>query len=833
MLKIKNVFVLLLLVFSVIVAGQTRDSVVFKDGLVIRLNRAELKDKIISPNAVVALIETGKWKTPKEGEQLKYEDRVAGTWKKIEADKDGWIRNDTLTRSYVYYQYKSDKDDIALLEAMGNETAYVNGTARSGNPYRYQDTFEAWAPRFDYSLIPVKIKKGTNELLFECNRGLLKVKLHPNKKGFYLTTTDLTVPDIIVNQEVNTYGAVPIVNATEGSYKNLSLKTWADGSSPEYHPVNEIGPLSILKSPFYIKLPVQHNMGKIQFHIELVKKENLKKEVLTSSVIELNVVNPGDTHKETFISDIDGSVQYYAVNPPENLKGKPALFLSLHGAGVEAINQAQAYAHKNWGYIVAPTNRRPYGYNWENWGRIDALEVLKIAKDKFDIDPERVYLTGHSMGGHGAWQLGVNYADQFAAVGPSAGWISIWSYRIKPAPDSTGIAKMLTRSTKQSDTYAFTTNLKSDGIYIIQGSLDDNVPPQQAESMVENLSKFHKDFIYYVQPGAGHWWDNSDEPGADCVDWAPMFDFFAHHAVANQNQVKIIDFVTANPAVTAKNYWIEIINQIHQQKLSKINIRLESGLRKFVGTTDNIEYFSIDASMLTSGKPVSIDLDKQTLADVNIPQDGKIFLHNENGKWSLAGKPNEENKYPARCGNMREAFNHNVFFVVGTHGSKKENEWAFKKARYDAEKIWYRGNSGIEIIKDTEFNPANYKDRSVILFGNSKTNSAWNLLLKDSPVQVDENKIMVGNKEYKGDDLACLLVRPRLDSKIACVGAITGTGVEGMELVNLAQYFDQYLGFPDVVIYNSGILKSDEKGIKFAGYFGNDWSMDKGEFISQ
>jgi len=27
--------------------------------------------------------------------------------------------------------------------------------------------------------------------------------------------------------------------------------------------------------------------------------------------------------------------------------------------------------------LVAPTNRRPYGYDWEDWGRADALEVLE------------------------------------------------------------------------------------------------------------------------------------------------------------------------------------------------------------------------------------------------------------------------------------------------------------------------------------------------------------------------------------------------------------------------------------------------------------------------
>jgi len=156
------------------------------------------------------------------------------------------------------------------------------------------------------------------------------------------------------------------------------------------------------------------------------------------------------------------------------------------------------------------------------------------------------------MGGHGVWHLGINYPDLFGAIGPSAGWISYWSYRINSLKDSNAVTRMLTRSLKQSDTYAFATNLKPDGIYIIQGALDDNVPPEQAESMVKVLSTFHKDFIYYVEPGASHWWDVSDEPGADCVDWAPLFDFFAHHAVASNNMVDNIDFTTANPAISSK-----------------------------------------------------------------------------------------------------------------------------------------------------------------------------------------------------------------------------------------------------------------------------------------
>lgn len=826
-------FILFVSTISIISYCQTADTLLLKEGLAIKIPR-QGTGKVIASDAIAAAVETGSWKAPKENDVFKFSDSASSVWRKITAEENGWFSSDSLGNAYVYIRYKSEKEEIVLLEGMGHGGVYVNGIAHSGNPYRMQDNFDPWGPRFDYSLLPIKMHKGVNEMLFLCNRGgVLKVKMHRGAKGFTLIDTDLTIPDLIVNEKIDAYGAIPIINASEEVFSGLQIKTSVQGSKAEYSPVKQINPLSVYKTPFNIKLPVQQNTGKIKFTIELVKKENEKEEVLASKTIELNVVNAGDKHKETFISNLDGSVQYYAVTPPENLNCKPALFLSLHGAGVEAINQAQAYNYKNWGYVVCPTNRRPYGFNWENWGRLDGLEVYGIAMEKFNIDKNRVYLTGHSMGGHGTWQLGVNYADKFAAIGPSAGWISIWSYRMRQSADSSDIKSMLMRSAKQSDTYAFSTNLKQNGIYIIHGDADDNVPPSQAKSMMENLSKFHKDYVYYEQPGAGHWWDNSDEPGADCVDWMPMFDFFAHHSVPDKEKIKMIDFTTSNLAVSSSNYWIEILNQPEQQKLSKVTIKVEPGNRKFIGTTSNVERMSIDASMLSAGKPATVNLDEQVISDVQIPADKKIYVAKENGKWKLSSKQSEENKYPGRCGNFREALNYKVVFVYGTNGNKEENIWAYEKARLDAEKMWYQGNGSIEVISDKQFDPVKYSERSVVLFGNSKTNTAWNLLLKDSPVQVDDKKVKIGNKEYKGKDLSCLLIRPRTDSKTASVAVVAGTGIDGMKLANLAQYSHPYLNFPDVIVYNSEVLQSDEAGVKYIGYFGNDWSLDKGEFIKK
>ena len=102
--------------------------------------------------------------------------------------------------------------------------------------------------------------------------------------------------------------------------------------------------------------------------------------VIDENKVVLETADPvTEKYMNTFISQIDGSLQYYAV-APQTGASKPgsALFLSVHGAGVEAIGQARAYQSKQWGNIVAPTNRRPRGFNWEDWGRLDALEVLSL-----------------------------------------------------------------------------------------------------------------------------------------------------------------------------------------------------------------------------------------------------------------------------------------------------------------------------------------------------------------------------------------------------------------------------------------------------------------------
>ncbi|HWE37345.1 MAG TPA: prolyl oligopeptidase family serine peptidase, partial [Isosphaeraceae bacterium] len=616
-----------------------------------------------------------------------------------------------------------------------------------------------------------------------------------------------------------------VLNADDAPASGLAIV--ADQTTT---PVPPLPPLGARKVGFRFRTPAIDRPGEHPVTIKLLRGE----ETLDSTTIKLRVRTRDQSYKVTFVSDIDGSVQYYAVNPARPVgdpagRSKPALFLSLHGAGVEAIGQAEAYEPKSWGHIVAPTNRRPFGFDWEDWGRLDAIEVLEHAQQRLGTDPRRTYLTGHSMGGHGTWQVGATFPDRFAAIGPSAGWISFWSYAGARRPEApNAIQEMFLRAACPSDTLGLATNYANQGVYILHGDADDNVPVVQARTMRKRLEEFHRDLHAFEQPGAGHWWDASDEPGTDCVDWAPMFDLFARRTLPALDEVRQVDFVTANPGVSSRSSWAEVLAQVHPLRPSAIHLRLDPGLRRFRGTTDNVSRLALDLDPVPTGGPVVVELDGKGPGPTERPAGARRLRFERRGDaWHAASAPDPALKGSHRSGPFKEAFRHRFVLVFGTKGDAAENAATLAKARYDAETFWYRGNGSVDLIADTAFDPNADRDRGVILYGNAETNAAWDPLLGGSPVQVRRGSIAVGGREFQGDSLACLFLRPRPGSHRASVAAVAATGLAGMRLTANLPYFVSGAAFPDLTVLG---LDDGKLAIRAAGFFGDDWGVDSGEF---
>ena len=364
---------------------------------------------------------------------------------------------------------------------------------------------------------------------------------------------------------------------------------------------------------------------------------------------------------------------------------------------------------------------------------------------------------------------------------------------------------------------------------------DDNVPPEQSHMMIERLKPIHSDFEFFEQPGAGHWWDNSPEPGADCVDWRPMFDFFARHVRPGPDRIRSVEFTTANPGISARDGWLTIDAQERQLALSTARLSPRSGTEPGAGH---------DAQR----RPAL----RSTRSVLNSPRRGDCGTgqpEDRRPQWGCSGRSGSglrkrrgsgvrqaplrlQSKGAHRYGTFKEAFRNSMALVYGTAGTPQENTWAFARARFDAEKLWYQGNASVDVLADTEFVPSQEPDRNVVLYGNSRTHRLWKTLLPDSPVTVDRERVVLGEERLRRPDICCIFVRPRPGSNTASVGVVSGTGIEGMMLSHIVRYLEPGLGLPDLTVFNSDVLTQGDTGIILTGFFGLDWSMTSGEFVA-
>jgi poly(3-hydroxybutyrate) depolymerase len=769
-------------------------------------------------DAVESRLVRGEPVSPKEGDTVVAPDGEERTWTPIVAN-DGAFRAESLGGGYAFTTFEAAEPGTLVLEASGHSMVYVNGVPRTGDPYGY-----------GFVRLPVPIRAGRNEFLFAVGRGGFAAKLvTPPSVGPYFLGADETLPDLVVGVSERVVLGIPVVNPTGGWLENVvAVASTAAGASVSTA-LPAIPPHSLHKARIEWDTPGSAEPGPLMLEIRIERRPaDGAATPLATRTVELKTVTAESRRNETFTSRIDGSAQYYSVVPavPRESGQRPGLLLSLHGASVEASSQAAAYTAKEWATIVCPTNRRPYGFDWEDWGRLDALEVLSHAQRRFRTDPRRQWLTGHSMGGHGTWQIGVHYSDRFAAIAPSAGWISFRSYTGGADFPTTGVGGLLMRAASPSDTLALKDNYARLGVYILHGDADDNVPVAQARTMRGVLGggngAFHPDFAYYERSGAGHWWGN------ECVDWPPLMQFLERRTRPEPGSINRVSFATSSPSVSAESAWVTVAQQVEFLKPSRVELALDRGARSVAGTTTNVARLGLALDLDGDANEITVTLDGTKLTAPEPEGGGRLWFARDGETWTLAGPPSPAEKSPERGGLFKEAFRNRMILVAGTAGDDATDELLLSKARFDALTFWYRGNGAIEVTTDVAFDAKADPDRNVILYGNAETNSAWPALLGSCPVVVRQGSVKVGDREIAGGDLAVLFTYPRAGSDRAAVGVVAGTGPAGIRLSERLPYFVSGVAYPDLTVLAARTLVEGLAGVRLTGFFGNDWSVERG-----
>lgn len=127
---------------------------------------------------------------------------------------------------------------------------------------------------------------------------------------------------------------------------------------------------------------------------------------------------------------VDGVSTTYRVFVPRGVGGPMPLILFLHGAG-ESGSDGLAPTTVGIGPAIArDASRVPAlvafpqasrGYGWRGFNLATAIAALDETLKQHDVDENRLYVTGISMGGYGTWLLALEQPERFAAIAPVCG----------------------------------------------------------------------------------------------------------------------------------------------------------------------------------------------------------------------------------------------------------------------------------------------------------------------------------------------------------------------------------------------------------------------------
>ena len=255
--------------------------------------------------------------------------------------------------------------------------------------------------------------------------------------------------------------------------------------------------------------------------------------------------------------------------------------------------------------------------------------------------------------------------------------------------------------------------------------------------------------------------------------------------------------------------------------MSEVDLHLDPWRARVTGTTSNVEVLGLQLAHLDADS-VWFELDGESFG-ASMPAGGAIWLEYAD-RWRQIREPDPAMKGAHRNGGFRDAFTNRPQLVVGTQGSDEDTVRNWAKARFDAEYLWYQGNSSLDVIADIDFDPAAEPDRNVVIYGNAETHEDWDALV-DEAVDVRGGRVRVGDREFENAGL--MAIRPRPGSETASVAILAGSDATAMRLTERRPILSGGFAYPDVTVLR------DVGGsvVVGAGFFGNDWSVESGDFV--
>ncbi len=529
-------------------------------------------------------------------------------------------------------------------------------------------------------------------------------------------------------------------------------------------------------------------------------------------------VPPGQLTELAYEADSDGSVQPYHLYLPANYAPDVAwpLIVFLHGY-VPSITVLDPWlpsaevcnvAGDNGCMLLVPYGRR--NTDFQGIGEVDVLRAMHEVRTLYNVDAKRIYISGVSMGGMGAWNMLLRHPGLFAAAAPISGHTDMFRWWGWPRGQAAGFKRWLVEWDNPLD---LAINLRNQPTLVQHGELDGLIPAEQSRLMVQAAKRRGLPIEYYEFPGQGHYiyWD------LDCYQQA-----WSWLVTRTLNpSPKRISFKTYSLEYN-QAFWVTIEDFQRWGQPAEANVQVSPDGSALRVRTNNVSRLKLDV----------MNAPLQKVEDFDIIVNGEKTVGRATANWdlyvSIGDPPADVPSWPPRkrkglCGPVEEVFDGPFVVVAGTGDDDAENKQIAERVQRWAGEWEAFSDGQPRITTDEALTEEAIKAYNLVLFGTPQTNCVLARVAARLPIQIGNHRYQVGPTVYEGEDLGLIMCYPNPLAPDRYLAVYAG------------QYYGDCLPvnhkldlLPDFIIFSSAAYDYDDANWYLcAGFFDMNWQIDQ------
>ena len=497
-------------------------------------------------------------------------------------------------------------------------------------------------------------------------------------------------------------------------------------------------------------------------------------------------------------SGYDDTLQHYAAYVPSGYRKatgyrkskKYPLVIALHGfKSTTMITLRRALGSSITELSYADGDRKPPRFKEERflvaaprgYGNIayryiaedDILRVIEEMKRAYDVDEDRIYLTGLSMGGLGTMEVGLHFPDVFAGLISNCG---AGDTRIYESVEGSQPEPWETDLVEGRSAVLWAENGLNLPFFIAHGLKDPINHPKNSRVLVDEYARLGYRIESRFDPELGHnVWDRTYEKGRI---WTKFLQYRR-----DPKPLRVL-FKSAHVRYT-RAYWVRLREWARPWRFARVDGSVDVASNSVRVTTQNLLSLSLSLAdtRLELSKPMRAEVDGQLVQEgVAAMSELVLTREAEGAPWrvvsavpqvraasasaaslqSVFGGPSAPyaplRKKPGLSGPIEDFKYVRQLLVYGSEDPGEEP--TLRRAALEAAS--YHSHSGIALAvkRDTEVTDEDLRTSNLHLFGTPRSNRWLRKIEAQLPVRVTTDGVLVNGSLHAGPDVGFKLIYP-------------------------------------------------------------------------